>query len=136
MIFWLCVLILVVSIIMTIVANREDWFGVEMFCCTTSVLAGIAVIIMAICLCVNYSTVDADIAQREEIYKAITYKVESGACRDELGLLSKEVIDEVQEWNKDVLYYQNVQDNFWVGIFYPNIYDQFETIDYTKYAKE
>ena len=136
MIFWLCILIMVVGIIMTNVANRKDWSGVEMLCCITSVVDGIAVIIMAICLCVIYSTVDVDIVQREELYKSITYKVESGACRDKLGLLSKEIIDEVQEWNKDVLCYQNVQDNFWVGIFYPNIYDQFETIDYTKYAKE
>ena len=133
MIFWLCVIILVVGIITTIVANREDWFGIEMFCCITSVLDGIAVIIMAICLCVTYSTVDADIAQNEELYKAITYKVESEACRDEFGLLSKKVIDEAQEWNKDVLYYQNVQDDFWIGIFYPDVFDRFETIDYEKY---
>ena len=76
---------------------------------------------------------DAQIEQNKERYKALEYKVTSGACRDELGLLSKEVIDEVQEWNEDIKYCQEAQDDFWVGIFHPNIFDQFETIDYEKY---
>ena len=133
MIFWLCVIILVASIILCVISNRECWDGLEMCSALVAMLVGIAVIVMSIYLCVEYSTVDANIAKNEELYKAITYKVESEACRDEFGLLSKEVIDEVQEWNKDILYYQNVQDNFWVGIFYPDVFDRFETIDYEKY---
>ena len=133
MILWLCVIIAVVGAIMSAVANKEDWFGAEMFCGIVSLLSGTVVIIMIVCLCVTYSTVDANIAKNEELYKAITYKVESGACRDEFGLLSKEVIDEIQEWNKDVLYNQSVQDNFWIGIFYPNVFDRFKTIDYERY---
>lgn len=136
MLFWLCVIILVVSIIVNVVSNSNGWDGLEMGSAFITAIIGITVIIMLICLCVQYSAVDADIAKNEELYKAITYKVESGACRDELGLLSKEVIDEVQEWNKDVLYYQNIQDNFWLGIFYPNVFDQFETIDYERYSTQ
>lgn len=136
MIFWLCVLIMVVGIVLWIVGYKEYIDGMWMSGSIVAIVFGITVLIMSICLCIEYSTVDANIAKNEELYKAITYKVESEACKDELGLLSKEVIDEVQEWNKDVLYYQNMHDNFWVGIFYPNIFDQFETIDYTKYTKE
>ena len=33
-------------------------------------------------------------------------------------------------------YYQNIQNDFWVGIFYPNVFDQFETIDYEKFATQ
>ena len=90
---------------------------------------------MLIIICGQYIGVDAQVEKNKEIYNAIEYKVTSGSCRDELGLLSKEVIDEAQEWNKDVAYYQNIQDDFWVGIFYPNIYDQFEIIDYKNYNK-
>ena len=136
MIFWLCVIILVAGIILSIISNRKGWDGLDLCSGIVTSCVGIAVIIMSVCLCVNYSAVDANIAKNEELYKAITYKVESEACRDEFGLLSKEVIDEVQEWNKDVLYYQNIQDNFWVGIFYPDVFDQFETIEYTKYTRE
>ena len=136
MIFWLCVIILVVSIVIAIIADREFWEGVEIVSCIIAVSDGIAIIVMAILLCINYSTADADIARNEEIYRALTYKVESEACKDEFGLLSKEVIDEIQEWNESVLHYQKMQDNFWIGIFYPDVFDQFKTIDYNKYSKQ
>lgn len=135
MIFWICVLVLVVAIVLCVIGNMNCMDGLEIGGGVTAFIMGIAVVIMCICLCFEYSAVDANIARNEEAYKAITYKVESGACRDELGLLSKEVIDEVQTWNKNVIYNQKIQDNFWVGIFYPNIYDQLKTIDYTKYTK-
>lgn len=134
MVFWLCILIMVVGIVLWVIGSKEYIDGMWMSGSLLTVVMGISVIVMSICLFIEYSTVDAKIAKNEELYKAITYKVESGACRDEFGLLSKEVIDEVQEWNKDVLYYQSVQDNFWVGIFYPDVFDQFETIDYERYA--
>jgi len=136
MIFWICLFALVVSIVLLIIGCRENIDGLAFASGLFSVVIGIAVVVMSLCLCVEYSTVDANIAKNEELYKAITYKVESEACKDELGLLSKEIIDEVQEWNKDVLYYQNVQDDFWIGIFYPDVFDGFETIDYAKYVKE
>ena len=62
--------------------------------------------------------------------------MESGACRDEFGLLNKEVIDEIQSWNESIIYNQKMQNDFWVGVFCPNVYDQFETIDYEKYGRE
>ena len=76
---------------------------------------------------------DATVDRLQERYEAITYKVESGACRDELGLLSKEVIDEIQDWNETIVANKRLQNDYWLGIFVPNIYDQFETIDYDRY---
>ena len=79
--------------------------------------------------------VEAKLEMNRECYNALTYKMESTTCRDEFGFLSKEVIDEVQEWNQDVKYIQAAQDDFWVGIFHPNVFDEFETIDYESYNK-
>ena len=42
----------------------------------------------------------------------------------------KELYNEVREWNEDLAYRQNIQNNFWLGIYYPNIYNQFEFIEY------
>ena len=72
-------------------------------------------------------------AKLNETYTAIEYKITSGACRDELGLLTKEVIDEAQEYNETISYYKTMQDSFWLGIYVPDIYNDFELIDYTQY---
>ena len=102
----------------------------------TTFISGFIMIIMIIILCCMYIGIDARVEQSKETFDAITYEVESGACRDEFGLLNKEVIDEIQSWNESIIYNQKMQNDFWVGVFYPNVYDQFETIDYEKYSRD
>lgn len=102
----------------------------------TVVLSGFIMVIMIIVFVCNYIGINAQVEKTKERYNAITYKVESGACRDEFGLLNKEVIDEIQDWNESITYHKNIQKDLWIGIFIPNVYDQFETIDYTKYGRE
>lgn len=109
---------------------------IESFGWATVAVSGIIMAIMVIVLVSNYIGVNAQVEKSKERYNAITYKVESGACRDEFGLLNKEVIDDIQDWNESITYNKNIQEDFWVGIFIPNVYDQFETIDYAKYGRE
>lgn len=152
MLFWLCLIVLIVGIGLVIVGQME-WFDtrnknklrkflyhnddtIKISGLVTVVVSGIIMVIMIFVFACNYIGVNAQVEKNKEQYNAITYKVESDACRDEFGLLNKEVIDEIQDWNEDVIYYKNIQKDFWVGIFIPNVYDQFETIDYTKYGRE
>lgn len=152
MLFWLCLIVLIVGIGLVIVGNME-WFDnrnenklrnflyhndniIECSGWITVVASGIIMAVMVIILAYNYTGVNAQVEKSKERYNAITYKVESGACRDEFGLLNKEVIDEIQDWNESITYNKNIQEDFWVGIFIPNVYDQFEIIDYTKYGRE
>lgn len=101
-----------------------------------TVISGAALIVMITALCINYIGLDGDVAQHTETYRALEYKVTSEACRDEFGLLSKEVIDEVQAWNEEIIRGKTMQHDPWIGVFVPDVYDQFELIDYTKYSKE
>lgn len=91
---------------------------------------------MLIAIIDTHCTSDAKVELWREQYKAITYKLESSACSDEFGLLSKEIIDEIQDWNQDVVYYKRIEKDFLVGIFYPNVFDEFETIDYERYQNK
>ena len=133
MLFWSFIIIFVVGIILYKVFEFEFLgdFGYLI-----STLSGLAVIISLFLIIGEYTTMDSYLEKTREQYKAITYKIESDACRDEFGLLNKEVIDEIQEWNKNVRFYQNIQDNFWLGIYYPNVFDEFETIEYESFEKK
>ena len=150
MLFWLCLVILIIGIGL-IVAGCINWtykknklFNflydndeiLKLIGGIITFISGFVIAIMLVVLPCMYIGIGARVEQLKENYKAITYKVESGACRDEFGLLNKEVIDEIQSWNKSVIYNQKMQNDFWVGIFYPDVYDQFKTIDYEKYGRE
>ena len=130
MLFWSFIILLVVGIILNSV------FKLEFLGELVTILSGFAVIVSLFLIIGEYTTIDSYLEKSREQYKAITYKIESDACRDEFGLLNKEVIDEIQEWNKDVRFYQNIQDNFWLGIYYPNVFDEFETIEYESFEKK
>ena len=130
MLFWSFVILFVVGIIL------YNVFEFELSGELVSTLSGLAIIISLFLIIGEYTTMDSYLEKTREQYKAITYKIESDTCRDEFGLLNKEVIDEIQEWNKDVRFYHNIQDNFWLGIYYPNVFDEFETIDYESFEKK
>ena len=130
MLFWSFIIIFVVGIILYKV------FEFELLGELVTVISGFAVLISLFLIIGEYTTMDSYLEKTREQYKAITYKIENDACRDEFGLLNKEVIDEIQEWNKDVRFYQNIQDNFWLGIYYPNVFDEFKTIEYESFEKK
>ena len=147
MIFLLCVIGLAIGIGLCILGTRDWnsfkhhwlWYNDEAITgvgVVISVIMAIAVLIMGLFIFTEHNTADANLAMLKERETALTYKLESGACRDEFGLLSKSVIDEIQDWNESIARKKNLQNNFWLGIFYADIYNEFESIDYTKYAKE
>lgn len=131
MLFWLFVFLTILGIIISCVSYNFEEVG-----WLITLVGGMVTVISLVIIVGQFATVDSNLEANREIYKALTYKVESEACRDEFGLLNKEVIDEIQEWNKDVRRFQSIQDNFWVGIYYPNVYDEFETIDYENFKKK
>lgn len=134
-------MLLVLFILLTLVGIGVYFIGDKKFyyLCLDVIggfIAGFSAFCFAMSLLIillNNVGINARVEKYKETYNAITYKVESGACSDELGLLSKDVLNEVQDWNSDIVYYKNIQNDFWVGVFIPNIYDQFKTIDYENY---
>lgn len=66
----------------------------------------------------------------ENKYITLINKIESGACRDTNGYLINEIIDEIEEYNNKIIYFQKKDHDFWLGIFYSDIYDDFKIIEY------
>lgn len=131
MIFWLFCILVAIGIVLAVIgwsALCAD--GVFVGGVLLSVCAGIVAIIMLIFIIITNVSADGYKAANEERYKALMYKAQTEQCRDEFGLLNKDFIDEVQEWNEDVVQYKTYSQNVWIGIFYPeNSFKDFETID-------
>ena len=96
----------------------------------TIVIAIISIVCMLFIMCGKHADIKAQVEADKLTYAGIKYKITSEACRDDFGLLSKEVVDQIHYMNEYITLNQTLQDNFWIGIFYPNVYDQFETISY------
>lgn len=123
MIFWIFVILTIIGIILFYL------FDIEAIGLLTMFSSGMAVIIMLAFIIGNHCGADGWRLSNVEQYKALTYKAQTEACRDEFGIVTKEYIDEIQKWNMDLVKYQRYQRDFWIGIFYPNIFDEFQTID-------
>ena len=122
MIFWICVIALVIGIFLY--WKDEEGIGSLLVVCGAIIAA-----IMLAFIVINGVTAKGEKALYEERYKALLYKSQTEAIRDEFGIVNKEYIDEVQAWNEDIAMHKEWQRDFWIGILFPNIYDDFETID-------
>lgn len=128
MIFWIFVIIAVAGYIGYAVAYLcENDMG-TIFGIIAAITTGVTAILL-IPIIVNNVTAIGEKTILEQRYDALTYKSQTESIRDEFGIVNKDYIDEVQEWNEDIASNQRMQRDFWLGIFIPNIYDDFELID-------
>lgn len=111
--------------------THNDEFGVGgLVGGVTALIMGICIIVSGIILIDSYGNTDAYIAEQNQKYKALVYQMENNIYDNDNDLGKKELYNEVRTWNEDLAFHQNVQDNLWFGIYYPNIYDQFKYIEY------
>lgn len=127
MLFFIFIALLVVSVLIVIHTNEaSDLHFFSGFLCVISILA---LSISAIALAFNYIGVDASIATWQTQYESLTYQLDNNLYDNDNDIGKKELMNQIQDWNTDLAYRKTIQRNFWVGIYYPNIYDDFEFIN-------
>lgn len=128
MIFWLVVLSFVVSLGLSIYVEKRFGDYSWMFL-VIAFLSFIVSIIMLVVIVVDNTNVDSYVAENQMRYEMLVYQYENDIYDNDNDLGKRDLMEDIQEWNEDLAYYRKAQDDFWVGIFYPNIYDQFEFIE-------
>lgn len=136
MLFWIFVIGLVMGVACIICG---DWmydntrFDTEWLKCigwVIAVLMAFAILASGIAMAVYHIYADALVAENHERYKSLTYQLENDLYDNDNDIGKKALYDEIREWNEDLAYFQAIQDDFWLGIFHPNVFDQFEFIAY------
>ena len=95
-------------------------------------LLGMAIIISLCIMAHNYIGINAKVSGYQKRYEALTYQYENNFYDNDNDIGKKELVSEIQYWNSDLAYRKTIQRDFWVGIYYPNVYDQFEFIKLNK----
>lgn len=130
MLLWLTIGIAVISLIVcvTIDNNYGPKWLVMVFAWVLAACV-IALFIMGIILGVNYFGVEGYIASCNVRYDMLVYQLENDVYDNDNDLGKRELMVDIQNWNEDLARYRANQDNFWIGVFTPNIYDAFEFIE-------
>ena len=135
MLFWIFVGIFVVALVMVIVCYYLDCdVGVDLAEILT-VISGIAIVVSIAIMSNRYIHADADVAKYQKRYESLTYQYENDFYNNDNDVGKYELVYQIEYWNTDLAYRKTIQRDFWLGIYYPNIYDQFEFIKLDKEVK-
>lgn len=137
MLFWLFWIVLIVGIVLLVIGEHvydfsELLFGIGFAFIFLSVLA---LLTSTALIAKNRIGAEAKAMELKERYNSLVYQLENELYDNDNDLGKKELYDEIREWNEDLAYRKNVQNDSWIGIFYPKIFDQLEFIVYPEVVK-
>ena len=124
MLFWILVVIFIGGVMWGILDN---WW--TMLPWLISGLCGAIALVLLIILVITKVGVDATVASMNVERKSLVYQQEKSLYDNDNDIGKKELYKEIEKWNSSLASNKELQDDLWVGIFIPNIYDQFELIE-------
>ena len=131
MLFWSFIILIVIGIICFIV--YENTMSGEWVCnvgMIFEVSGWLAIFVSIFIFAVTYIGLDGNIETYKARYESLTYQYENELYDNDNDIGKKELMSEIQDWNEDLARHKANQDDFWIGIYIPDVYDQFEFIEY------
>lgn len=98
-------------------------------CIALGTLTCIATIAMGIAVIIANIGVDGQIAAKQQLHDSLVYQLENNLYDNDNDVGKQELYEKVTEWNTDLARGKALQHDLWIGIFYSDIYDQFDFID-------
>ena len=128
MVFWLCLVFGVGLLALGLYLSNQccDWDAVPG---CFGLLSIIAAFVMLTFIIGNHCNIDGKVAANKTRYDMLVYQYENDIYDNDNDLGKRELMEDIQSWNEDLASNRHKQDDFWVGIFTPDIYDQFEFIE-------
>lgn len=122
MLFWIFLAILIGGIVWT---SFDEWSPGGLL---LAIIGAAAVIISCVCFAFEHPCTDAIMASYAAERESLVYQYENDLYDNDNDLGKKELMTEITEFNKKLVTNQQLQNNFWVGIYFADIYDQLEPI--------
>lgn len=129
MLFWMTIIVMILCIILSEISFEHDFEISSIISEVISGLTACALIIEITVLSVNYIGVKGYIQRMNVRHDMLVYQYENDIYDNDNDLGKRELIEDIQDWNEDLASRRENQDDAWIGIFIPDIYDQFEFIE-------
>lgn len=122
-------MLLIVGIVLWVVGYERYSDGVEIAGIFVTVIGAIAVLIsVAIIFCAEIEA-GAKIEGYKVRYESLVYQYENDLYENDNDVGKRELMANIEYWNSDLAYRKAMQHNFWVGIYWADIYDNLEYIE-------
>ena len=132
MLLYLFLAVFIVSIF-AMVGTKDSWGGIGEAINTasfvTTILSAAALLIMIVILIFNRTTPEADYRAWLAKYESLTFQYENNFYDNDNDIGKKELMDDILEDNRNVISGQCNKDNYWIGVFVPDFYDDLPIID-------
>ena len=122
MLFWTFVIIMIAGFVLFT-------YDLENLGIAISAIGIFGIIASVVVLAINYIGIDGYIARMNTRYETLVYQYENDIYDNDNDLGKRELMVDIQNWNEDLSSRRERQRDFWIGIYIPNIYDQFEFIE-------
>ena len=122
MLFWTFVIIIIAGFVLFT-------YDLENLGIAISVIGIFGIIASVVVLAINYIGIDGYIARMNTRYETLVYQYENDIYDNDNDLGKRELMVDIQNWNEDLSSRRERQRDFWIGIYIPNIHDQFEFIE-------
>lgn len=128
MLIWLTIILVIIFSVLSIIF-RDDYELGYCMCGSLAVIMSIVVAVMGLACLVCNVGLEGRIAECDARYESLVYQLENNLYDNDNDLGKRELYVDIQAWNEDLARNKANQDDFWIGVFTPNIYDAFEFIE-------
>ena len=126
MLFWIFCILLAGGIIWSCFVDDYDDTYIPSRCLAAG--GATAVVVSLVIIACTHIGVDGYVAKMHARHEVLTYQLENDIYDNDNDIGKRELMEEIQYWNEDLASLRENQDDFWIGIYVPNVHDQFEPI--------
>ena len=125
MLFLIFLTLLLVGVAMLFIAS-DDYILMSAGIFAIGFLSVIASVVV---FCVNYIGIDGNVERNQVRYDSLMYQYENCLYDNDNDVGKKGLMSEIQSWNEDLAWHKTMQRDPWIGIYIPDVYDQFDFIE-------
>ena len=119
---------LLIGIVLYSFVSRR-FYSAEIVGMLTISIACLVLVFEIVAMLVANMGVSGKIASYEQRYESLVFQLENNLYDNDNDLGKKELYNQIQRWNEDLARGKAMQDDIWLGVFCPDIYDDFEFIE-------
>ena len=124
MLFWISVAVCISGIVLMILSdfewNLSDWWTVGFVATIVGQLLHAAA---------HGIGIEADVEANKVRYESLVYQYENSLFDRNGNYGEKTMMQEIQSWNEELAWHKTMQRNLWIGIYIPNVFDDFKYIE-------